>query len=251
MAATNYQQFCPISLAAEIFCTRWTALILRDLLKGSTRFNELQRGVPRISSALLTKRLREMEAFGLIEREGRVNPTYRLTEAGAELAPAVYALGRWGVKWIDPELSLDRLDVQLLMWLMSRDFDPKPAPERRCVIEFDYPELPPKFRHFWLIVEPGATDLCATNPGFEVDLYVSADLKAMAAVWMGLAEVRREIAAGRIELVGSKEAARLFPRWLAASPMAAARREVESQYDMSRVRRLGKFDADRRAAATS
>lgn len=222
----DYQQFCPVSLAADIFCTRWTALILRDLLSGSSRFNELQHGVPRISPALLTKRLRDMETAGLVVREGNVNPVYRLTEAGRDLAPAVYALGRWGIKWLDPELSLERLDVQMLMWLMSRGFDPQPPPPSRTVVEFNYPELTPRYRRFWLIVDPSAVDLCATNPGYEIDLYVRSDLRSMTAIWMGVADARREIEAGRVELTGSPATERLFVAWLGRSPMAMARREV-------------------------
>jgi DNA-binding HxlR family transcriptional regulator len=124
----SYDQFCPVSLATELVCTRWTPLIIRDLLGGSTRFNDLQRGVPRMSPALLAKRLREIETAGLIRRvETKTGPEYRLTRAGRDLQPIVEALGRWGVRWIDPEISLDKLDAPLLMWMMSRGFDPTSA----------------------------------------------------------------------------------------------------------------------------
>jgi DNA-binding HxlR family transcriptional regulator len=242
MGSNEYNQFCPVSLAADIFCTRWTALILRDLLGGSTRFNELQRGVPRISSALLTKRLREMEASGLIRREGSTNPAYLLTEKGAELAPIVYGLGRWGIKWIDPELSLERLDVELLMWMMSRGFDATPPPERRCVVQFDYPRLPQGYQRFWLMVDSGSVDLCATDPGFEVDVYVQAELRAMTAIWMGLSRPRQQIEEGTLEIVGNRDLVKLFIVWLSRSPMGLARQEIEAEcghLDLARMRADG------------
>jgi DNA-binding HxlR family transcriptional regulator len=223
----GYDQFCPVSLATELVCTRWTPLIIRDLLGGSTRFNELQRGVPRMSPALLSKRLREIETAGLVRRvETKTGPEYRLTRAGRDLQPIVEALGRWGVRWIDPEISLDKLDAPLLMWMMSRGFDPTPRPPARCTIEFSYPELPRRSRKFWLIVDGDLIELCATEPGYEVDLYVSSDLRSMTAIWMGLATPQREIEAGRVDLTGSRKLMDLFPRWLGRSPMAANRKRL-------------------------
>jgi DNA-binding HxlR family transcriptional regulator len=103
----TYGQFCPISKAAEVFCGRWTPLILRDLGKGVSRFSELQRGVARVSPTLLSRRLRELEAEGLVERRrsdsGR-GWTYHLTAPGQDLIPLVHALGVWGQRWSRREL---------------------------------------------------------------------------------------------------------------------------------------------------
>src|SRR5437763_5583038 len=135
MAQGSYKQFCPVAMAAEILCTRWTVVLLRELIAGSTRFNDLRRGVPRMSPALLSQRLKELEAANVITRAPLPSEPgifeYRLTDAGHELEPLVQAFGVWGQRWVDSELSLQHLDVQLLMWDMRRNLDPDPLPKRR------------------------------------------------------------------------------------------------------------------------
>lgn len=225
MAQDGYGQFCPVAMAAEILCTRWTMVLLRELVAGSTRFNELRRGVPRMSPALLSLRLKELEAAGIIHRiastkEPRVFD-YRLTEAGRELEPLIAGFGAWGHRWVDSELSLQRLDVQLLMWDMRRNLDLRPLPSRRSVIQFRYPELPTDRRSWWLIVEPGAEiDLCSVDPGFDVDLYVSTDLRTMTAIWMGFDTVSAARGDDRLMLTGDGDIAAKMQTWLGLSPFA-------------------------------
>src|ERR1700751_3930764 len=115
----SYGQFWPVAMAAEIVCNRWTALVLREMLCGTTRFNDLRRGVPRMSPTLLSKRLKELEEAGIIT----ARPTgkggvveYRLTQAGEDLRGVVMSLGFWGQRWIQSTLSLKNLDPSLLMW---------------------------------------------------------------------------------------------------------------------------------------
>lgn len=224
----SYKQFCPVAMAAEILCTRWTVLVLRELIAGSTRFNDLRRGVPRMSPALLSQRLKELEAAGVIRRKAVPKEAgvyeYQLTDAGKELEPLVMAFGVWGQRWIQSRLSLQQLDAQLLMWDMRRNLDPSPMPEKRSVIHFQYPEQPPSQRIFWLIVEPETDcDLCSIDPGFEVDLYVSTDLKSMTAIWMGLDTVRKAIADKRLLLTGDKKLGSHMQTWLGLSPFAKER----------------------------
>ena len=141
----SYGQFCPVAMAAEIICSRWTALVLRELLCGSTRFNDLRRGVPRMSPTLLSKRLKELERAGVIVAVPTGQPgvvEYQLTEAGEDLRGIVMSLGIWGQRWVESQLSLKNLDPSLLMWDMRRSLDPTPLPPRRCTIKFLYPELP-------------------------------------------------------------------------------------------------------------
>src|SRR5262245_20124960 len=171
MSDTTYHQFCPVAMAAEILCTRWTMLVLRELICGSTRFNDLRRGLPRMSPALLSQRLKELEAAGVIARE---KDAYRLTKSGRELEPLVMALGNWGHRFVEQEVSLANLDVSLLMWDMRRNLNADPLPDKRSVIQFQYPELPANRRSWWLLVDPkSGVDLCSADPGFDVDLYVS------------------------------------------------------------------------------
>lgn len=221
----SYKQFCPVAVAAEILCTRWTVVLLRELVVGSTRFNDLRRGVPRMSPALLSQRLKELEAAGIVEHDAAGE--YRLTAAGRELEPLVEAFGKWGQRWVETEVSLQHLDASLLMWDMRRHLDPTPMPPARSVIQFRYPELPEVQRRWWLLVEPGkGVDLCSVDPGFDVDLYVSADLRAMTAIWMGLDTVRAAKAREALIVSGDPALEANMQRWLGLSPFAKERKLV-------------------------
>lgn len=224
----GYGQFCPVSMASEIVCTRWTPLILRELICGTTRFNDLRRGLPRISPTLLSQRLKELEAAGVLETvplSGGVNE-YRLTEMGRELEPVIMALGSWGHRWIESSISLRNLDPTLLMWDMRRNLNAAALPARRTVIQFLYPEPSPANQTWWIVADKGQVDLCKTDPGHEVDLVIDADLRSMTAVWMGLARLRDEIAAGRIKLDGDRALARTVETWLGLSGFAPLERRV-------------------------
>lgn len=229
MTNESYKQFCPVAMAAEILCTRWTVVLLRELVAGSTRFNELRRGVPRMSPALLSKRLRELEQVGVVERERLPGPpevdAYRLTQAGRDLRSVVEAIGMWGQKWVETEPSLENLDVELLMWDMRRNLHTDPVPRKRTVIEFIYPELPQSQRKWWLIVEPDRTvDLCHIDPGFDVDLYATVDLRTMTEIWMGLRSVANAVDRDRLLLVGPTELIDSMQSWLGLSPFATQKK---------------------------
>jgi DNA-binding HxlR family transcriptional regulator len=232
MTQGSYQQFCPVAMAAEVLCTRWTILVLREMIAGTTRFNDLRRGVPRMSPALLSQRLKELEATGVIHRKPSKKELgvyeYHLTAAGKELTDVVMGMGNWGQRWIKSELSLQNLDAQLLMWDMRRNLDPTPMPESRSVISFQYPEQPSTQRTWWLLVEPETgTDLCSIDPGFDVDLYVSSDLKTMTAIWMGRETVRNALASSRLMLTGDRKLARNMQAWLGLSPFAKEKSLVD------------------------
>jgi DNA-binding HxlR family transcriptional regulator len=225
MTQAGYKQFCPVAMAAEVLCTRWTIVLLRELIAGSTRFNDLRRGVPRMSPTLLSQRLKELEAAGIVTRtEVRSEKgvyEYRMTESGRDLTPIIEAMGLWGQRWIETRQSLKNLDPSLLMWDMRRNLNPSPLPDRRTVIQFLYQELPASKRSWWLVVEPrGEVDLCWTDPGFDVDLYVSTDLHTMTAIWMGHTTVAKESA--KLALTGDQDIARSMQTWLGLSRFAAA-----------------------------
>lgn len=221
----SYGQFCPVAMAAEIVCTRWTALILRELLCGSHRFNDIRRGVPRMSPTLLSKRLKELTHAGIVEtRRSPDNVAeYHLTQAGEDLRDFVMMLGLWGHRWIETQQSLQKLDPTLLMWDMRRNLDPTPMPPRRSTIRFHFPEMAAARQKYWLVVEGSEVDLCYADPGFEIDLYVQASLRCMTAIWMGITSVRAEIDAGRVELDGDPLLARSIQQWLGLSPFAKER----------------------------
>jgi DNA-binding HxlR family transcriptional regulator len=231
MAEGSYSQFCPVAMAAEILCTRWTIVLLRELAAGSTRFNELRRGVPRMSPALLTKRLRDLEAAGVVTRsplagEAEIHE-YRLTAAGRDLKAVVEAMGRWGQRWVESDASLRNLDPNLLMWDMRRNLDTTPMPRGRSTIQFIYGELPEARRNWWLIVEPEASvDLCSVDPGFEVDLYVATDLRTMTEIWMGYQTVARARDEGKLLVTGSRKLEAALQAWLGLSPFAKEKKLV-------------------------
>jgi DNA-binding HxlR family transcriptional regulator len=231
---TGYGQFCPVAMAAEILGSRWTILVLRELLCGSKRFNELRKGVPRMSPALLSQRLRELEHSGIVRREqgSSGGPEYRLTEAGEDLRGVVEGIGGWGQRWIDAEISLRNLDASLLMWDMRRRIDPKPIPMQRAVIQFLYPELARTRQRWWLIVDNGTTDLCSVDPGFDVDLYVSCDLRTMTQVWMGLSTIAAEERTGKLILTGNPILKRTAQQWLGFSISAVQEKNRDANIAM-------------------
>ena len=224
MARDSYNQFCPVAKACEVLEPRWTLLLLCEMWAGSTRFNEIRRGVPGMSPSLMSKRLREMEEHGLIVRTekstGDIN--YTTTKIADELEAIVHALGEWAHRNVDAEVTLENLDARLLMWNIRRKIDPDALPRsRRTVIEFTYPELPKEERSYWLIAKSGMPiDLCSVDPGYDVDLFVSADLKAMTSSWMGLSSLKTEIAQGSISLIGDPVLAASVDSWLTRSSYA-------------------------------
>ncbi len=231
MSDGSYEQFCPVAMAAEIICSRWTLLVLRELSLGSARFNELRRGVPRMSPALLSKRLKDLEAAGIVTREiaGRSPEVaeYRLTDAGRELRPIIEGVGVWGQRWVSTEATLSSLDANLLMWDMRRNIDVTPLPRRRSTIQFIFTDRPDSARNYWLVVEPGKeTDLCVVDPGYDVDLYVSTDLRTMTEIWLGYLSLPRARDEGRIALTGDRRLEDNLQAWLKLSVFAKVEKQV-------------------------
>lgn len=227
MTNASYGQFCPLSMAAEIICTRWTPLVLRELHCGSTRFNDLRRGVPKMSPALLSKRLKELEEAGVVEvrrRDG--SPEYHLTQAGQELRPLIEAMMVWGHVWVESNVTLAKLDPSLLMWDIRRGIRPEPPHPRRRTIQFLYPDLLPANRNWWLVVENSDVELCYVDPGYEIDLLVTGSLRSLTSVWMGLSRLSQEIEARQVQIDGDPALAREMGRWLESHPMNKVPRRV-------------------------
>ncbi len=218
--AGSYGQFCPVSKAAEVVCRRWTPLILRELLVGSTHFNEIRRGVPTCSPAMLSKRLKELESAGVVERDPD-GTTYVLTEAGRELFPLIQALGEWGHRWVRTEYGPDELDPGLLLWDVRRFLRPGRLGESRVVVQFTFPDLPPRRRYYWVVDDGRDVDLCLTDPGMAVDAEIDADLRSLTQIWMGDACFEDEQKDGRIRLKGPPHLTRAIPDWFGEHPVLA------------------------------
>jgi DNA-binding HxlR family transcriptional regulator len=219
----GYGQFCPVALGAEVLATRWTPLIVRELLLGSIRFSELQRGLPRISRNLLVQRLATLEQAGIVESRPRAagrGREYRLTAAGEDLRPVIEALGTWGYRWAAQTLPPDCLDPGLLLWFIHRRVHTEHLPPGRHVVRFDFQGA--QRRLFWLVLQPAEVDVCATDPGYDVDLYVEATLEALTEVYLGRTALREALMANRIRLIGRRDARDAFSRWFGSSPFARA-----------------------------
>ena len=209
----RYGQFCSISKALEVMGERWTPLILRELICGSSRYNEIHRGIPRISPTLLSKRLNDLERAGVVERDP-ASGAYALTAAGWELKPVIEQLGVWGQRWVRGQMTEEDFDPDLVMWDMRRRIDLEIFPETRTCLKFEFTGEPDGRRHYWLVGDRKEMELCITNPGYPVDLYVTTDARTMTLVWNGDLPLRRMIQDGRIELHGPTDLCRAFPDWL-------------------------------------
>jgi len=218
----SYGQFCPVAKAAELFCERWTPLILRDLATGATRFSELRRGVPLMSPTLLSRRLKQLEAEGVITRrpalKGRGH-TYHLTDAGREFAPLVERLGVWGQRWSRRALEEHEIDLGLLIWAMERSVNAKAFAADRTVVRLQLTDQPKGKGMWWFVNEAGAVELCLHDPGHETDLYLACTLPDMIYIERGDLPLARALESGRLEALGERSVVSKLADWLNLSPL--------------------------------
>lgn len=208
----------------EVLDERWTLLVVRELLMGSRHFNQLRRGVPRMSPALLSKRLRSLTRAGVVDRlEDGNRVTYVLTPAGKELLPIVESLGQWGTRWIT-ELGDADLDPHLLLWDMHRNLDLDAVPAMRVVLQFTFPDVAIPAPHWWLVVADGEVDVCDVDPGHPVSVRVETELGMLTRIWRGDVAWQDALRAGHLRLQGPPHLCRALPRWLKLSHFAAVPR---------------------------
>jgi DNA-binding HxlR family transcriptional regulator len=217
---SHSHQFCPIAKAAEIVCERWTLLVVRELLLGSRHFNDFRRGLPMLSPALLTKRLRTLEEAGVLLRvQGERGPEYRPTLAGEELRPMVQLAGHWGARWVRSQLKREELDAGSLMWFIHRHFVLEQLPSREVLIHLRFTDTR-KLARWWIVVTPQGGELCLEDPGREVDIHMSTDVRTLTAIYLGDCGFQDAVAAGRLQLSGPREITRDMHRWFARSRFA-------------------------------
>lgn len=222
----RYGQFCPVAKAMEVLDERWTLLIVRELLAGSTHFNELRRGNPRMSPALLSKRLRSLERAGVVRRdesEGRTS--YHLTESGLELRAVVEGLGAWGIRWVGT-LGEDDLDPHLLLWDIRRTVPVDAWPRERTVVRFRFADQPAATSSWWLCVHAGDADVCDYDPGFEVTATVATTLSTLVRLWRVDRTWADALRAGDVTIDGPSEVRRALPAWLGQMAMGSVPRPV-------------------------
>lgn len=221
---SGYGQFCPVAKAMEVLDERWTLLVVRELLLGSRHFNDLRRGVPKMSPALLSRRLKSLARAGVVERaeiDGRT--TYSLTECGRELADVVHALGAWGVRWIG-DLGDEDLDPHLLMWDMRRTIAVEAWPRTRTTVAFHLDGVPAKASRWWLVVSDGNVDICDVDPGYDVTGTVQTSLRTLTRIWRGDESWSHALLDGSVALSGPAEVRRAIPKWIGQATSAAVPR---------------------------
>jgi len=220
----TYGQYCPVAHAVEILGDRWTLLIVRDLLTGTHHFNELQRGLPGISRALLADRLRRLQDVGVLEKhrkpEGRQTTEYHLTQAGRELQAVIQALLTWGARWSFGEPDPEELDPILLLWWIRSRVHTDRLPRERIVVEFDFHGADDGY--YWLVLTTDDVSVCLQHPGYDVDVVVTADLSAFFQVWLGKLRYADALSTRRIHVEALPALARDFPNWFAWSLAADA-----------------------------
>ncbi len=208
----------------ELLDERWTLLIVRELVSGSTHFNQLRRGLPRMSPTLLSRRLHQLVLAGILERRSDGNDVeYVLTQAGRELQPVVEALGVWGIRWIG-ELGDEDLDPKLLLWDMQRNIDHTAIPAGRTVVQFVFSDVPKSLRTWWLVITSDEADVCDVDPGHEVAVTVEARLRGMVEVWRGDVSWPDALRAGTVEVQGPEALRRALPSWFTLSVFAGVTR---------------------------
>lgn len=222
----KYGQLCPIAKAAEILGERWTILIIRELLLGTTRFTDFQRALSQLSPTLLSRRLTQLQDAGLVIRKpvaGGQRAEYHLTAAGQELKPVVLGMGEWGMRWARGQMSDDELDVEMLMYDFSRRIDTTQLPTGRTIVRFEFPNLD-TFRDWWVVVEAtGDRQLCLHEPADADDVRIRADLRVMAEVWAGDTDVRAARRDGRLQVSGHPVLTRTVGAWLRPGLLAHIR----------------------------
>ena len=217
----SFGQFCPLAQATQLLCERWTLLLVRELIAGSTRFSELQKGVPLMSPTLLSKRLRQLCESGVVTKSGEGSKTtYELTKAGRELTPVVQLLGAWGHRWVQTSLVVEDLDASLLMWDMRRSVSCDEFPARRVIVQFEYPDASKGATDWWLVSENGEVDLCLTEPSGEVDIVIRSALATMTAVWTCQITFKEAVRKGQIQVYGDPKLVKKLQVWLQASALS-------------------------------
>lgn len=222
----GYGQFCPVARAAEVVSERWTILVIRELAAGSDSFNDLRKGMPLISPTLLSARLKSLQRAGVVERVELPGggTRYLLTRAGEELASVIWKLGTWGHRWARANLAEDEVDPAMLMWDIHRSLDLDYFdPEERCVVRFELTDFTARMRYWWLVISRGEPDICMKDPGYEVDLDISTDVRTLAAVWMGDSTLSKQLRGGGIRIAGSRRLKADIGIWLGTNHYASVK----------------------------
>jgi DNA-binding HxlR family transcriptional regulator len=228
---TSYGQFCPLAMAADFLCQRWTMLVLREFLLGSQSFNDISRGVARMSRTLLSKRLKELEGRGLVTKQIRSNQRdtqYKLTTSGESLGNVVFGMAEWSQEWLHTEPSLENIDADHLFWSLRRSARPHSNLPSPFVVHIFLSDQPKNKQNAWLLFEDDEVELCINDHGFEVDVQVEALSKSLTKVYLGWSSFSQEIASKEIILHGDVQYTKLIDQWFGKSRLANIKKQPEN-----------------------
>lgn len=218
---------CPAVKAADMIGDKWILLILREFFLGGSRYNDFQRALPRISPTILSKRLKQLEANGLIIKKtgsGEKSKEYHLTTSGRELFPIIDHMATWGLRWARRKISEEDLDVGSFMWDFHRSLNLDELPDGETVFNISFPELS-VYNKWWVVAQIDMVDLCTEDPGKDVDLYLSSSLPALAEVWMGDIDIHSAVKSESVRMTGASHLVRTASHWFPKSRYADVRPE--------------------------
>ncbi len=236
VAMADYGKFCPVSMGAEVMADRWTPLILRELIMGSTRFNDIARGLPGISRSLLVQRLRHLERKGVLDRWPSLSgkgSEYHLTAAGADLERAIMAMGEWSVRWLYNESRPRDIDPITLTWWMHRRIDRDELPADRVTVQFNF--TAPDRVTTWVVLERREISVCKQPPGYDVDVVVTGETGDFGQIFAGVESWRSAIERGAVRIDGPPRFAQAIPRWFLTSPFGGSMGEMARRYGLPGV----------------
>ena len=217
---------CPATKAADILGDKWVLLILRAMILGARRYSDFTAAIPRISPSVLSGRLKQLVEQGLIVRRGEAGSqaTYRLAPSGREAEPIIVFMAEWGLKWAQRHTSVDQLDVGGTMWDLHRTIVTSELPEGETVFAFKFNDLE-KHDRWWIIATNSNVDLCDSDPGNSVDLYLNGPIETVIDVWMGQRELEDVLRAEELVLTGERLLTDTAKRWFPLSPVARAKKQ--------------------------
>jgi len=224
----GYGQYCPLAMSAEFLCNKWTILLFRELLFGSSSFNDLSRGLPRMSRTLLSNRLKELVDIGLVTRHQNRNNNqvdYTLTQAGTALGPVVFSMAQWGQEWLQVEPSVKNVDVDFLMWDIRRNTNPLPELPNPFVVHIFLTDVVENKSDHWLIFENGDVDLCHIDQNLKIDVTMEISAQKLTKVWMGWEDFSAAIKDGSLKLKGHKKYTDIALNWLGQSSIAHIKKQ--------------------------
>lgn len=227
---TSYGQFCPLAMAAEFLCSRWTILILRELLLGSKSFNDISRGVARMSRTLLSARLKELTERGIVTKQVIGNArhsSYQLTEAGAALSSVVFGMADWSQEWLQIEPSLKNLDADHLFWNLRRSAKPLAELPNPFVVQISLLDQSKEHKHAWLVFKASEVELCIIDHDYQVDVQIEATTENLTKLYMGWSDFSAAIQNKEVVLRGPSRYVDIAERWLGRSRLAGIKKQPD------------------------